>query len=208
MLRCRRDRGGETPGASIVPVRWPWLAERPAQIRSAACRAAAPVSRPRSRRPRRRRAPAAAAPPRRILKQQLAARERELAEAREQQAASAEVLALIARSAGDLQPVFDAILAHATRICDAKFGVLFRAEGEAFRTVAMHGAPPAFVEERRRNPLFRPGPPRSAARPRPGGRCRLPTPAPCRASSMRRPASAVRRSPGSPARAPFWRCRC
>ena len=112
-------------------------------------RAAATKSPPRAGRAR------AAAPG---LKEKLAARERELDEAREQQAAAVEVLALIARSPGDLQPVFDAILVHATRICGAKFGVLFRSEGDAFRAVAMHDAPPPFVEERRRNPLFRPGP--------------------------------------------------
>jgi signal transduction histidine kinase/DNA-binding response OmpR family regulator len=50
------------------------------------------------------------------------------------------------------------MLEKATRVCDAKFGVLFRSEGDAFRTVALHGAPPSFAEERQRNPLFRPSP--------------------------------------------------
>jgi hypothetical protein len=40
----------------------------------------------------------------------------------------------------------------------ARFGVLYRAEGETLRAVAMHRAPKAFVEERRRNPVIRPSP--------------------------------------------------
>ena len=50
------------------------------------------------------------------------------------------------------------MLANATRICEAKFGILCLLEGDAFRTVAMHGVPPAFAEDRRRD----------RARPRPG----------------------------------------
>jgi hypothetical protein len=44
------------------------------------------------------------------------------------------------------------MLENATRLCEAKFGVLFRSEGDALRAVALHGAPLAYVEERRRNP--------------------------------------------------------
>ena len=50
------------------------------------------------------------------------------------------------------------MLANAVRLCEAKFGVLFLSEGEAFRVVALHGAPPAFAEARRREPLVRPNP--------------------------------------------------
>ncbi len=91
-------------------------------------------------------------------KEQVAAPERELAEALEQQAATAEVLRIIASTPDDLQPVFETMLAHATRICGAKFGLLVRSEGDAFRVVALHGAPRALAEERRRNPMLRPGP--------------------------------------------------
>jgi GAF domain-containing protein len=82
---------------------------------------------------------------------------RELNETLEQQAASAEVLRVISSSAGDLQPVFQAILANATRICGAKFGTLYLYDGDAFHATAFHNAPPAFIEHRKRAPL-RPGP--------------------------------------------------
>src|SRR5262245_13321654 len=92
------------------------------------------------------------------LEQKLEARARELAEAREQQRATSEILHVISSSPGELQPVFDAILANATRICEAKFGSMYLSEGDAVRIAAMHNVPPSFVEERRRNPLIRPSP--------------------------------------------------
>ena len=78
---------------------------------------------------------------------------KKLAEALEQQAATAEVLRIISSSPGDLQPVFETMLANATRICEATLGVLWLFEGDAFRAVAVHG-PPTFVEARRRNPML------------------------------------------------------
>ena len=82
----------------------------------------------------------------------------QLSEALEQQTATSEVLRVISSSPGDLEPVFRAMLENATRLCEAKFGVLYRSEGDALRVVAMHGAPLAYVEERRRNPIIRPHP--------------------------------------------------
>jgi hypothetical protein len=82
---------------------------------------------------------------------------RELREAREQQAATAEVLKVIFSSAGELEPVFNAVLEKATHICEAQFGILFRYEGnETFSTSALFNAPPALTEARRRESLFRP----------------------------------------------------
>jgi GAF domain-containing protein len=78
---------------------------------------------------------------------------RERDEALEQQAATAEVLKVISASPGELKPVFQAILANATRICGAKFGTLYLHKGDAFHATAFHNAPPAFVEARKNKPL-------------------------------------------------------
>jgi signal transduction histidine kinase len=99
------------------------------------------------------------------LKTQLEVRTRELAETRkalaealEQQTATSEVLRVISSSPGDLNPVFQAILENATRICEAKFGILWLREGDGFRSVALHNVPPAYAEQRQREPVIRPGP--------------------------------------------------
>ena len=75
----------------------------------------------------------------------------------EQQTATADVLSVISSSPGELEPVFQAMLKNATRICESKFGTMYLREGDAFRTVEIYGAPPAYVEERMREPLFQPG---------------------------------------------------
>jgi DNA-binding response OmpR family regulator len=82
---------------------------------------------------------------RKRLHDEVTARTRELSESLEQQTATSQVLGVISSSLGELQPVFDAILANATRLCEAMFGALFRREGDALRAVALHGAPPLYA---------------------------------------------------------------
>ena len=88
----------------------------------------------------------------------------ELRELLQQQTATADVLKVISRSPGELEPVFEAILSHVTRICEATFGNLLLSEGSAFRVAAMHGAPRAWDELRRRDPVIRFGPKSPLAR--------------------------------------------
>jgi two-component system, NtrC family, sensor kinase len=74
------------------------------------------------------------------------------------------VLRVISSSPGELVPIFEAILANATRLCEAKFGNLALVEGNAFRICALQGAPSAYAEWWRRNPVIRPAPTTSLAR--------------------------------------------
>jgi GAF domain-containing protein len=78
-----------------------------------------------------------------------------LSEALEQQTATSEVLSVISGSPGTLQPVFRAMLENATRICDAKFGNIYRWDGEALRLVATYNTPPAYAEARMRQTFSR-----------------------------------------------------
>jgi signal transduction histidine kinase len=105
------------------------------------------------------------------LKTQLEVRTRELAETRkalaealEQQTATSEVLKVISSSPGDLDPVFQAMLTNATRICEAKFGALYLSEGDAVRMVATSGLSRQVDEELRGAGLRRPGPRTSLGR--------------------------------------------
>ena len=75
-------------------------------------------------------------------------RTRELSEALEQQTATSEVLQVISSSPGELQSVFDAMLANATRLCEASYGILWLREGDQFRTGAYYGALPSAYTER------------------------------------------------------------
>ena len=84
-------------------------------------------------------------------------RSRELSQALEQQTATSEVLQVISSSPGDLEPVFETMLAKAVRICDARFGNIFRWDGDALHLLAAHNVPIAFDDVRRRLPL-RPSP--------------------------------------------------
>ncbi len=82
------------------------------------------------------------------LQDELDRRTRERDEAIEQQTATSEVLRVVSSSPGDLQSVLATILENAVRICEAKFGALYLNEGDGFRAMAMHNAPPAYEEAR------------------------------------------------------------
>src|SRR5438552_2684660 len=91
------------------------------------------------------------------LENKVEQRTRELSESLEQQTATSEVLRVISSSPGDLKPVFETMLANATRIGEANFGVLFRFKDDAAEATAMLGVPPAFAEFLQGGPLV-PGP--------------------------------------------------
>src|SRR5215475_12776211 len=83
------------------------------------------------------------------------ARERDQALA--QLSATSEVLSVISSSAGELQPVFQTMLAKAVEICEAKFGALWLVDGDGYRTAALHGdLPEAYVEQWRSGTLHHP----------------------------------------------------
>jgi len=81
---------------------------------------------------------------------------RERDEALEQQAATTEVLKIISGSPGHLEPVFNAILENATRICEAKFGTLYRYDGGAFYPVTFHKVPSSLADFIRKRGSFVP----------------------------------------------------
>ena len=82
----------------------------------------------------------------------------ELRESLQQQTATSEVLKIISSSPGELEPVFEAMLENATRVCGAKFGTLWLRDGEGLRAAALHGAPATWVDRIAQKPVFRPGP--------------------------------------------------
>jgi two-component system, NtrC family, sensor kinase len=79
----------------------------------------------------------------------------ELRESLQQQTATADVLKVISSSPGELEPVFNAMLENATRICGAGFGTLFHFDGKLFDFAANYGTPSALVElQKRRGPFL------------------------------------------------------
>ena len=108
----------------------------------------------------------------RDLEETLDTRTRELGEARahlaealEEQTATSEVLRVISSSPGELEPVFQAMLANATRLCEASYGLMYLCERDLLRMAALHGdLPGAFKEQWLCGKLFRPHPDVAPAR--------------------------------------------
>jgi signal transduction histidine kinase/CheY-like chemotaxis protein len=91
------------------------------------------------------------------LRKQLDQRTHDLSEALEQQTATSEVLRVISSSPGELQPVFQAMLENAVRICEAEFGVLYRYDGDGrFHAAAWRNVSPAYEEALRQWGSFQP----------------------------------------------------
>src|SRR6516225_8063631 len=89
---------------------------------------------------------------------ELARRTRERDEALERETATSVVLRLISKSPGDLELVFRTILEDATRICNAKFGTLYRFDSKMFHLAAQFGTPPKLAEFQRQRGPFQPLP--------------------------------------------------
>jgi GAF domain-containing protein len=98
------------------------------------------------------------------LLNELRQRTDDLSEALEQQTATSEVLKVISRSPGELEPVFTAMLENATRICEATFGSMLLRDGDTFRRAALHNAPEQFVEFNENKPTLERGVARSVDR--------------------------------------------
>jgi adenylate cyclase len=90
------------------------------------------------------------------LTRELAEAQKQLVDALDQQTATSQVLNVISSSLGGLGSVFQVVLENATRICEAKFGVLFRYENDAFYAAAIVNAPQTFVEFQRQRGSFQP----------------------------------------------------
>jgi GAF domain-containing protein len=87
------------------------------------------------------------------LTEQLESRDRQLAEAFEQQTATSEVLKVISRSAFDLQPVLETLIENATRLCGADSGFIFRMDGNLLRSAVAYNVPQELKDFLEQNPI-------------------------------------------------------
>jgi GAF domain-containing protein len=92
------------------------------------------------------------------LLNELRQRTDDLSESLEQQTATSEVLQVISSSPGKLEPVFEAMLDNAVRLCEAKYGLLLLYDGKQFRAAALHDLPPAYADAVRAQPVAEPRP--------------------------------------------------
>src|SRR5262249_51238200 len=91
-------------------------------------------------------------------------RTRELTESLQQQTATSDVLRVISSSPGELEPVFQTMLANAMKVCEAKLGFMNRYDGDTWKIVAVHGAVPAYTKYLQQHGYKRPGPETVVAR--------------------------------------------
>ena len=98
------------------------------------------------------------------LLNELRQRTDDLSEALEQQTATSEVLKVVSSSPGDMKPVFEAMLANALHICDAKFGHILLYDGERYHAAYLHEVPSSYREFWEQHGPIRPGPNTGLAR--------------------------------------------
>src|SRR3954447_13538034 len=78
---------------------------------------------------------------------------RRLTEGAEQQAATSQVLEVIGRSVFELQPVFETVLRHAVRLCNADAGLVYQTDGDVYRLAFVLGGSDEYQEFAARNPI-------------------------------------------------------
>ena len=78
---------------------------------------------------------------------------RQLGEAHQREAATADVLKIISRSISELEPVFDTIVETARRLCGAEHAILFKLEDGKYRVAATNGTASEFIEFLKENPI-------------------------------------------------------
>src|SRR5262245_608700 len=145
-----------------MSVAWRWVSRRAAGVtlsrkgaksRTGGRKLRLAGTKPKTHAERKRKPPADLEQQLESCRHELAEAQKRLAEAQEQQTATSEVLQIISGSPGELEPVFQSILANAMRICEARFGHLLLYDGNGVQAGALHDVPPAYREMWDRRPV-------------------------------------------------------